>query len=453
MVYKNFRLNCIFRILFITLSIFLLFFLILNTKYVASAFVVGMIIIIQVVDLIRYVEKTNKYLKRFLDTVKYSDFTQSFSEPGLGTSFDDLKIAFTGVIEEFRKARSEKEEHFRYLQTVVKHVGIGLMSFTEDGKIELINPPAKKLLNMGIINNVRDLNKISSHLVETLFKMKSGENQLVKIVINSELLQLAVYATELKMKDQRFKLVSLQNIHSELEEKELESWHKLIRVLTHEIMNSMTPISSLASTIYERIPDIYDKDGKTPEQNELFDEIEDLRMSARTIQKRSTSLMSFINSYRNLTLIPKPEFKIILISDMINHITQLMKKQFEERSIKFTCKIEPESLELTADPELVEQVLINLLKNSLQALENKTNPVIGLSAHLDKKGKIVIQVFDNGPGINEEISDKIFIPFYTTKKKGSGIGLSLSRQIMRLHKGTITVHSRKDAETIFTLKF
>jgi two-component system nitrogen regulation sensor histidine kinase NtrY len=295
------------------------------------------------------------------------------------------------------------------------------------------------------------LEVLSKTLVEKLLQLRSKERALVKVYDNGELLYLALYATEFRLAGQDISLVSIQNIQSELEKTEIEAWQKLIRVLTHEIMNSITPISSLASTMNELIGETFS--GMTSDSESDQETLDDIRQAIKTIQKRSQGLLHFVDAYRNLTLIPQPNFQIFPLHELFERVEKLMQANIEEKGIDFEAKVEPKSLELTADPELIEQVLINLLLNALQALEQRQDPQIRLEARLDDRGRILIQVKDNGPGISKENLDKIFIPFFSTKDGGSGIGLSLSRQIMRLHKGTINTLSNPDIQTIFTLRF
>ena len=453
MVYKNFRLNCIIRISFLAATILLFLYLLFRTQLIASTAIVGVIIFLQAVSLIHYIEKTNRMLTRFLDTIRYSDFAQSFSDDSGGRSFAELNAAFGDVVDRFRQARSEKEEHYRYLQTVVQHVGIGLITFQPDGTVGLINASAKKLLQIQSLDNISELKSISRPLAETLLRLKSGEKALVKVHRNNELLQLAVYAAEFILRRQKYVLVSIQNITSELAEKEMEAWQSLVRVLTHEIMNSVTPISSLAGTVSNLLIADSSTGNKELKKEIGPDTIVDIENALRTIQKRSGSLLNFVESYRNPTRLPKPEFKVVKISEIFERVAQLMKTQLSEKKIEFVSDILPESLDITADPGMIEQVIINLVLNAIQAVEECQNPKVEMNAHISDRGNILIQVSDNGAGIPEESLEKIFIPFYTTKKDGSGIGLSLSRQIMRLHHGSITVTSEPNQQTVFTLKF
>ena len=453
MVFKHFRIICTVRVILLGATICLFFYLVFRTSLYATLLIVGGLILYQIYSLIRYVEKTNRDLTRFLESIQHADFSQTFSGNGLGSSFDKLKQAFNRVVDEFRRIRTEKEEHFRYLQTVVQHVGIGLVAFQENGNIELINTAAKRLLRVPRLRNLRDLESLSKPLVETLFQLKSGGKELVKVQNKDELLQIAVYATEFRIRQQTVTLVSIQNIRSELEEKEMEAWQNLIRVLTHEIMNSVTPIASLASTVNEILAK---EDGSAAPQSATqvkTEAREDMRGAIQTIQKRSEGLLHFVDAYRNLTRIPKPTLQIFPILELFERVKHLMQAQIADNSIRYSDNTEPERLELTGDPELIEQVLINLLMNSIQAVRGQRDAIIELSARIDERSRVVIQVKDNGPGLLEEALDKVFIPFFTTKEGGTGIGLSLSRQIMRSHRGTITVHSRPHDETVFSLRF
>ena len=448
MIIKNFRLNIILRVAVLGLTITLLFYLIFYTVLYASIVVLSIIIVFQLYSLIYYVEKTNRDLSRFLSAIEHSDFSQTFIDTSLGSSFKDLYKSFNKVIMKFQSTRSEKEEHLRYLETVMQHVGVGLISYNQSGEVQFINNAAKRLLKVTHLNNISSLSKISQTLTEKLFALEAGERATIKITDENDFIQLIIYATEFKLRDQKYILVSLQNIQSELEEKEMEAWQQLIRVLTHEIMNSITPISSLASTVQSILKNNL-QEHSAPDSESL----DDINSAVNTIQRRSEGLIHFVNSYRNLTRIPKPNFSIFQISSLFDRIKNLMSKELEEKGIKFSHNVTPDSLELTADPELVEQVIINLLINAMHSLDGKEKAEIGLTALLDERGKILIKVTDNGPGIPEDVLEKIFIPFYSTKKNGSGIGLSLSRQIMRAHGGNIRVASKAGEETVFTLRF
>lgn len=450
MVFKRFRLNCVLRVGVLAATIFLFFYLFSHTTYHVSTVIVGVIIFIQIYSLIDFIEKTNRDLTFFLDSIRHSDFTRSFTGRGLGPSFTELHQAFSEVIQDFQKARAEKEEHARYLQTVVEHIGVGLVAFQKDGSVELINKAAKRLLHVLQLKNIQALAPISVNLVEILRRLRAGQKALVKVTVNNELLQLAIYATEFRLREQHFTLVSIQNIHSELEEKEMEAWQNLIRVLTHEIMNSVTPIASLAGTANDILENANLESETRVTESEAMRDISD---ALQTIERRSLGLIRFVETYRKLTRIPTPSFSTFPVSELFHRVQQLLTAQVESKQIEFITQITPVKLELTADPELIEQVLLNLLLNAVPAVETQPMPRIELRGLIDAGSRVQLQVADNGSGISKEIQEKIFIPFFTTKKSGSGIGLSLSRQIMRLHQGSISVNSAPDQGAIFSLKF
>jgi len=449
MAFRSFRLNCAIRLLFISASLGLLFYLLYRTNLVATPVILGVMISAQIIALFHYIERTSRDLARFLLSIKYSDFSQSFTSTMRGSAFSELNEAFNEVIKEFQRARSEKEEHYRYLQTVVQHIGVGLIVYREDGVVELVNGAAKRLLGIPQLISLDHLKKISPELAERLRTIEAGERAQVRMDRSEHPLQLSIYATKFRMRQQRYTLVSLQDIQPELEEKEMEAWQNLIRVLTHEIMNSITPIASLASTTNTLLAEKYGETDLAAKDETLAD----VSNAIKTIERRSRNLMNFVDDYRKLTRIPKPNFEILPVRDLLSRTLNLMKDQFEQKAISCRVHIDPETLEITADPALIEQVLINLCKNAVEALEGRERPVIELTAKTDGRGNPVIQVSDNGPGLKADVIERIFIPFFTTKKEGSGIGLSLSRQIMRLHGGTLSVVSQPGEVTTFAMRF
>jgi two-component system nitrogen regulation sensor histidine kinase NtrY len=402
MVLKKFYINCIVRVLLLSATLCLLAYLIFKTDFIAAAIFLCLMAAYQIYALLRCVTKTNRDLNRFLLTIKHSDFSQSFTNSVKGSGFDELNAAFSAVTREFQRAKIEKEEHFRFLQTIIDHVGIALVAFDIEGNVELMNNAAKRLLKISRLGNIRDLGSISPPLADKLVNISPGDKDLVKLQQDDDLLQLSIYATGFIMRQQKLTLVAMQNIQHELEEKEI---------------------------------------------------IDDVRNAVNTIEKRSNGLLNFIENYRKLTRIPKPDFKVTHIKDLFDRVEYLLKDQFEQSAVNFKKRIDPESLTITADPALIEQVLINLCKNSMEAVNGLVNPKIKLKAGTDGRGNPVIKVSDNGKGIPEEAVEKIFIPFFTTKPQGSGIGLSLSRQIIRLHKATIGVTSKPNEQTVFKLRF
>jgi two-component system nitrogen regulation sensor histidine kinase NtrY len=453
MGFSRFRSELIIRILLLTGTIFVFVYLVNKTQLTFTTIAVLLFAVVQIMLLIRHVDKTNQLLNSFLQSIRYSDFTRTFQVESTDSSLNKLKTTLNEVIRDFQSVRAEKEESYHYLQTIIQHIGIALIAYQRDGSVELINNATKRLFQVRNLPNIQILSGYSHELVQKLLTIKHGENALVKVRDKDDLLQLSIYGTEFKIHNRNIMLVSIKNIQHELDDKEMESWQKLIRVLTHEIMNSITPISSLSSTVNGLINDIIERAGANEQNVEITEELQEISSALSTIQKRTEGLIQFVNTYRNLTRIPTPNFTIFQVSRLLNNIYELHRAELEALNIECTLIVEPPTLELSADEMLIEQVLINLIKNSMHALEHRTNARIQLRAFLNRRGKITIQVVDNGPGILPEVLDKIFIPFFSTKPLGSGIGLSLSRQIMRLHGGSLNAFSEPEKETIITLTF
>jgi nitrogen fixation/metabolism regulation signal transduction histidine kinase len=446
--FRDFPTRVAIRVVFLGLSVGLFMFMVTRPNMLFAAILTFIIIISQLVEIFRFVSQTNRKLTRFLESVKYSDFISGFtSDNKLGKSFKDLNIAFNEVLEAFRKARTEKEEHWQYLNTVVQQVRTGILSFDIDGEVQLMNTNAKRFIGVTSIKNIKELIQLNPKLYHAVNSAESGKSELYK---EGNELYLTIQATELRIRGIDVKLVTLQNIQPELQKQELEAWQNLTRVLRHEIMNSITPISSLTSTLRE----ILDHDMTKKESHwELKDEgADDLREGLSTIENRSRGLIKFIDAYREYTSLPKPKMTTVRLLDLIEKVAQLMKNEIKKKNINFSYECSSEYLTIQADVEMIEQVLINLLKNAIEALGETENPTLSLTGRYSDN-TIKIEVTDNGPGIIKEAREHIFVPFYTTKRTGSGIGLSLSRQIMQMHNGSLSVESEPDVKTVFTMKF
>ncbi|MEM9983096.1 MAG: ATP-binding protein, partial [Bacteroidota bacterium] len=347
--------------------------------------------------------------------------------------------------------RAEKEAQYHYLRSIVQHINIGLIAIDEYQEVQLINNAAKRLLGINHLDTLQMLQENFPELVASIEALHSEEKKVLKFQVNEEIAQITLSATSIKLLGKTYKLVSLQDIHTELEEKEMEAWQNLTRVLTHEIINSVTPITSLASTLAQELDEQVDDNGGY--EFIESEEIKDAHKAIQVIEKRSAALVDFVTDFRNFTKIPSPKFQLFEVEELFKGIEILMKDDFKKVDIIFHYEVQPAHLQLSADPALIEQILINLITNSMQALHNIAEARIILSAQVDENSKVVMKVSDNGAGISEEARKHIFVPFFTTKRTGSGIGLSLSRQIMRMHGGSITVNSVPKQETTFTLKF
>ena len=446
-----FRVGILIRVLLIAITtIAFIFFAFFQYRYIgASMFVV--IIGLEVYNLFWYVEGTNRKLTRFLSSIEYADFETGFvADNQLGKSFKELNQSFTRVVDAFRDIRAEGEEHLQYLNTVVRHVDIGLLSYDKSGKVELLNSAACRLLKMQPFTYLNKLKENNPEVFEAVSKLETGSSALVK---NEDGVQLAIYPTELKLRERHFHLLSIKNIERELQVKELEAWQKLAVALRHEIVNSVTPIASIIDTLKEIITNEVSLDQEEPKISR--ETIDDIKEALSTISRRSHGLIRFVNAYKDFTRIPNPDFRMVNIDQLIHQIDQLVRGELEKEGIDFQVDLSNSGMELLADPDLLEMVLLNLIKNSREALKGKRDGIIKLSAKQNNHQQIEISVTDNGPGIIPQAIDKVFIPFYSTKSKsgGTGVGLSISRRIIQMHQGVLTVESVPDERTTFLMRF
>ena len=450
MGYKQFKFNLLLRIAAISFSSFLLADFIQDSLFQLSTLLITALIIFQVVSMLKFLDINRELIAKFVDP-EAKNGQDGNSSKWTGDEDQDLLLKYNQLQQKLSDIRNEKDAQSQYLKTIVQHLGIGLMTFSRSGDVQIINTTAKKLLKVKHLKNISGLNSFSEGLVKSFENLRTGGQDLVKIQHEGYTYQLSVYAIELTLKGEPFKLITLQNIQSELEEKEMEAWQNLIRVLTHEIMNSVTPISSLAATVDGDLSNSIEENKDRYEIDK--DDLDDIHLAIQTIQRRSEGLIRFVSDFRNLTRIPIPQLKEVKVKEIFERVTTLLKHDFDQNDINLVTSIKPADLSLKVDPGLIEQVMINIVKNAVQALEEEPQKHIKLSARRDNKDNVTIRIKDNGAGIDEEALGKIFIPFFTTKKNGSGIGLSLSKQIMRQHKGAIKVVSHLDEGTEFSLRF
>ncbi|MFZ1805977.1 MAG: ATP-binding protein, partial [Cyclobacteriaceae bacterium] len=403
----------------------------------------------QISHLIKEFEESNENIASFLDAIRFDDLSSSFktdsNDPAVQRLHDELNEAITKL----KTSRSEKDSEYQFFKNIVQHVGIGLLTFKKDGSIQIMNTAAKKLLRVNHAKHIDDLRPVSDVLVEAFLKLKTGGRELARLVLADETIQISIYAIELTLKGEVIKLISMNNIQSELDEKEMEAWQNLVRVLTHEIMNSVTPISSLAGVVEDDIKSKMNQPTATFNKEEM----EDMHLSIQTISKRSQGLIHFVREFKNLSQRPQPNLAPVTVKKLLEEMAVLQKKELSDNKIKITISIEPEDLIISADKSMIEQVIINLVKNAMQSFSEQKEKSIQLKAYLDEKTRPIVSVSDNGDGIDPEALERIFVPFYSTKKTGSGIGLSLSKQIMRQHEGRITVKSKLGEGTEFILRF
>jgi nitrogen fixation/metabolism regulation signal transduction histidine kinase len=379
--------------------------------------------------------------------VRYSDFTVAFrTDNDFGPSFRDLNDQFNEVLDAFRQARAEKEANLHYVNTIVQHVSVGLLTFDAGGQVELVNQTALRLLGIYRLRTLTDLNATHPDLAG-LLQSATGASAPVAYQTGTDG-ELSVRCTAVRLRGRLVTVASLQNIRSELQQRELDAWQNLTKVLRHEIMNSITPIVSLAGTMR----DIVETDLAKPVAHDphLTESVNDLRDALTTIEQRGAGVMQFVDAYRHFTTIPQPVLDDVSVENLLRNVVQLAQQTALKNRITITT--DSPNVTIRADTAQIEMVLLNLVKNAMESLEKTANPAVQIEASADGP-HVVIRVTDNGPGIEPEALEQIFIPFYTTKKTGSGIGLSLSRQIMQLHGGQLTAESTPGQGSTFKLVF
>lgn len=442
MEYKYFRVNIIIRIALLLALGYSAVYVITSTHFWLVSFWLVLAWVIVLISLVRYVERSRRELAYFLLAIKQGDFTNTYHYK----KKTDLNYAFHEINQVMQDLSSEKASNLLYLQTIVEHVKVAVICFDAEYKVKLFNQAAQSLFGKKRIGSLKSLENISNSVASSILNMGNGEKELIKVNLSGQVMNLSMLVTEFRLKGNDYKLVSFQDIKSELEAKEIESWQKLIRVLTHEIKNSVIPISTLSEVILQMLRT---QDGSVDLSKLDQETVEDIVGGIETIESRSKGLAHFVSTYDQLTKIPKPQLKVTNIKQLINNSLNLFKSDIESQKIKIYAILTDTSIII--DSDLIEQVLINLIKNAIEATKETEKPKITVRLKpFDQEVLLTIQ--DNGPGIPEEILDNIFVPFYSTKEGGSGIGLSLSRQIMRLHKGQLNVETSAQG-TSFSLHF
>jgi len=446
-IYNRFNIILVVQVLLIAFTPLLITLAYFKGNLPITSVGLALIWIFQIAYLIYYLRRINRELTRFLFAFKHEDSTMVFDTEKSDSSFRSLYKGFNNILASFGKLRIEKEKNFIFLQRLIEHVGIGLIAFTSEDEILVTNRAFKEIFQLFHLNSLRSLSKIKEELPELIINMKDGDQELLKMELSGKLVHLSIKVTDFKLEDTDIRIVSFQDIKNEIEQQEMEAWQKLIRVLTHEILNSVSPVTLLSKSLIEK----FERNGESKKPEDISGKnIDDLLRGLNTINKRSKGLARFVEDYRNLTQLSTPNISDFSIESFLLNIKTLFAEEIKNRGIDFKIS-SPADLIITADEKLLEQVIINLVRNAIHAVKEVADPAISLDA-FERRNQKIIHVSDNGTGIPPDLIDSIFIPFFTTREKGSGIGLSLSRQIMRLHNGTIAVDSTDEKGTTFALQ-
>ncbi len=427
----RFRALVVIQIMLLVGSICFFAWSLVATDFVAVPVAIAIVVVLQVIGLLHCVESHVDTLEDFFAAINYEDFTRRFVEDDVDA---ELKEAFNRILGKFREASAEREIQAVYLETVVKHVPVPFIAAKSDGTLSLVNNPARRLTGLSGLCHFDQLAKLDPQLPGLMQSIEPGSQQLLQTRLRDVPAELRVSVSEIRIAGETERLYSIENLSGELTARESSAWRNLIRVLTHEIVNTLTPVASLAQTA-----------ATISNETDATDEI---REAVTTIARRSEGLMNFVSRYRELLKVPQPDPETIRVSVALNSVVSLMSNELEGVDVEIS--VVPESLEIQADQQLLDQVLVNLVKNAADATKDSVSPALRLSGKLDL-GRVLIRIRDNGPGIADDAIDQVFIPFFTTKREGSGIGLSLCRQIMTAHHGEIVLESDEGGTTIVLL--
>lgn len=447
MTYKSYRVSLLLRVFGVLIALILLAFgIVLSNSY---AIVAGSFFsILAVYNLFAFVTKRFVEMDDFFESVKYRDFSRYFVEEKGPKDMRELHKGFNLVNKTIKTIDNERQAQFVYLQKILEMVNIGIIAYNvESGAVLWANDSLLKTLDLPSFKNIRFVEKRQPHLYEELFETYHSTTTSVTLEMRQETLKVLISDTVFEMEDASFKLIVLQNIEETLNQNESDAWKKLLSVMTHEIMNSIAPISSLAETLQATVK------AASENPSEALLELDDLNAGLSSIKKRSEGLMKFAKTYRSLNKVTHVNKVTVRASMLFESIEALMKPSLENKNVVLTFDAKDPHLVFEIDTYLIEQVLINLILNAIDATETTVKAEIIVSAALSHKGKPQLKVTDNGKGIPDEILDSVFIPFFSTKKTGSGIGLSLCKQIMLLHGGKIQVQSAQDKGTMVRLIF
>ncbi|WP_184550336.1 sensor histidine kinase [Mucilaginibacter sp. FT3.2] len=406
------------------------------------------LVIYAVIEMIRFQKKAQDEVNQFVESIHYRDFSRHFDVRKAPNELKPLRKGFNDINTTFKLISRERETQYHYLQKILELVDTGILSYEEEtGNISWINEAFKKLLSIPYLKTIQSLEKREPALYGELIRLKPGESNIISVTRNQQMVKILITSSMMRSEEKLYKLLAFQNVSEALDETESKAWSKLLNVMTHEIMNSVAPISSLADTLKNRL--------QSPEIAEAVEagDLEDLELGIDTIKRRSEGLLKFTESYRSLNKITKLEKERILVRNLFENLNSLMTPTLSKKNIELEIILRDPALAIEADINLIEQVMINLLVNAIEAVKDREEPRITLSTEGHNGGKTLVKISDNGLGMPPELLDKIFIPFFSTKKTGSGIGLSLCKQIMLLHKGNIQVQSTEGKGSTFILQF
>ena len=422
-------------------------FLIVEGLFVYLALVIP-VIIYQVIDFYRLQRKAQDELDQFVESVHYRDFSRYFDVKHAPVEIQPLRQGFNEINTTFKVISKEKETQYQYLQKILELIDTGILSYEEEkGTVVWMNESLKNMLQIPYLKSIHSLERRDEILYRDILALKPGDSRVATAHLEKETFKVLMSATAFQTEGKLYKLIAFQNVNEALDETESKAWQKLLSVMTHEIMNSIAPISSLADTLKHRLQQSY------AVLNNDSGSVDDLELGIDTIKKRSEGLLRFAQTYRNLNKITTLSLKKVYVADIFENLYQLMQPTLQQKNIELETILKDPELILEVDTNLVEQVLINLVVNAVEAVKDRPEPRVILSAYLAANKRTLIKVSDNGSGMPEELIDKIFVPFFSTKKSGSGIGLSLCKQIMLLHKGSIQVQSKEGEGTAFVLQF
>ncbi len=449
MVCRKFYYIVVIRIALIVLSCLVLFFFIYHLPNISLLIIAGAILVVQVLSLISYLNRINVKLENIFMAHLSGEVTTSFTQLKQQDEFYKLHDYFNRLNLKLENIRVDNEMRSNYFKTIVDQTSVGLISFTDDGQVEFMNEATRRIFKVFVVKNLTRLNSFKTGLSKFLLEIEPEKTVLITVEVDDEIVQLSVKKVDFKVGPKNLHLVSLQNIKAELDQKEVESWQKLIRVLTHEIMNSITPITSVVNAL-SRMFTSRDTGQVVKPEEITVQSIEKTVKGLDIVEKRGVGLIQFVNNYRDLTKLPEPNFEAVMVKTLFNDIRMLFQDQLTQKNISIVLSCHP-SVKVLMDQKLLEQVMINLVKNAIEANDENPNGVIKLSAYTSNE-RTIIEVEDNGKGIPPVVAENMFVPFFTTKEKGTGIGLSLSRQFVRLHKGNLDFYSLPGEKTVFTIK-